>query len=99
MTNSLIRLKDLNKNKNYAGIRYDIIVDDIITLKNAYVIFHKVIDYIDLFCFQKDQTKDVLEKLEKYMSKIRYNLSVDYELSKISIDNKLYPVRIIMITR
>ncbi|MBZ5529598.1 MAG: hypothetical protein LAN71_17085 [Acidobacteriia bacterium] len=103
MTNNLIILKDLDKKKDYAGIRYDIVIDDndsdnsnTITLKNVDIVVHKVADCIDLFCFRKDQTKDALKKLEKYKSKevssavFRWLTSFEYKIPDI-------PVRIIMI--
>lgn len=100
--NNLIKLKnldlDLDKRKDYVGIKFDIVIDDSIddngvTLKNVDIIIHRVFDCIDLFCFKSDQTKDVLKKLEKYKSK-ELSSSGEYRIPNISI-----PVRIIMVER
>ena len=96
--NDLIKLKDLDKRKDYAGIKFDIVIDDAITMKNVDIIVHKVVDCIDIFCFKRDQTKDVLGKLEKYKSKERGSY-IEYKIPDISIDNNFYPVRIIMLVK
>lgn len=107
--NSLIKLKGLDKRQDYAGIKFDVIIDDVITMKNVDIIVHKVVDCIDIFCFKRDQTKDILEKLEKYKSKeeedkdgvssafFRWLSGFEYKIPNIFIDNRLYRVRIIMI--
>lgn len=94
--NNLIKLNGIDRTKDYAGVKFDIVIDDTITMKSVDIIFHKVVDCIDLYCFKRDQTKDILGKLEKYKSKVGGSY-IDYKIPDISIDNKFYPVRIIML--
>ena len=99
--NELIKLENIDKGEDYVGIKYDVVINEDIVLHNVDIIIHRVIDFIDLFTTKRNQTDDVLNKLEKY-KKIEYGMSVDYmiPINDNNDDNseKLSFIRIVMST-
>lgn len=90
--NYVIKLSDIYKNKRYAKNRCNIIINEEIILKNADIVLHGGIDWIDIYVKEDDQRKDIIDNLKKYRC-MRLPLSTEY---LVPVDGLIFQ-RIIMV--